>query len=66
MGCSVLDLAVFYANCKVTNGVVTSDVNGQKLHFDAKELGEILDIPSEGFGVYVREDKIVFETAWLL
>jgi len=36
------------------------------LRFNAKELGEILGIPSEGFGVYVREDKTVLGTARLL
>ena len=37
-------LAEFYANCVVTNGVVTSVVNGQKLHFDASDLGELLGV----------------------
>jgi len=52
-------LAGFYANCEVTNGVVTSIVNEERLRFNAKELGEILDILFEGFGVCVQEDKIV-------
>ena len=42
MGCSVPDLIKFYANCKVTDGVVTSEVNGKKVHFDVKKLGAIL------------------------
>ena len=58
-GCSVLDLAEFYANCNITNAVVTSVVNEKKLRFNAKELGEILGILTEGFEVYVREDKNV-------
>ena len=58
-GWSVPDLAELYANCVVTNGVVTSTVNGRKVHFNAKELGNILGMPSEGFNVYVREDKHV-------
>jgi len=32
---------------------VTSEVNGKKLRFNAKELGKILGIPAEGFDVYV-------------
>ena len=60
--CSVLN----YANCKVTNGMVTSEVNGKKLRFDAKKLGETLGVPAVGFDVYVREDKSVLGTARLL
>jgi len=59
-------LAEFYANCVVTHGVVTSEVNGKKLRFDAKKLGEILGVPAIGFGVYVREDKSMLGTARLL
>ena len=65
-GCSIPNLAEFYANYEVTNGVVTSMVNGKQLRFNAKELGKILRIPSKGFGVYVREDKTVLGTARLL
>jgi len=53
----VPNLAEFYANYVVTNRVVTSTVNGRKLFFNAKELGAILSVPSEGFDVYVHEDK---------
>jgi len=42
---------------------VTSEVNGKKLHFDAKKLDEILGVPAAGFDVYVREDKAVLGTA---
>ena len=66
MECSVPNLAELYANCAVTQGVVTSEVNGKKLRLDAKELGKILSIPAKGFDVYVRENKIVVGTAWLL
>ena len=65
-GCSVPELADFYANCSVTNGVVTSAVNEWHFSFDAATLGDILGIPSRGFAVYVREDKTVLETARLL
>ena len=43
-GCSISDLAEFYVNCAVTQGVVTSTMNGHKLNFNAKELGEILGV----------------------
>jgi len=33
MGCSVSDLAEFYANYSVTQGMVTSEVNGKKIHW---------------------------------
>ena len=66
LGCSIPDLAEFYANCKVTDGVVTSEINGKKLHFGAKKLGEILGVPVVGFDVYVREDKFVLGTTRLL
>ena len=65
-GCYVLDLAEFYANCEVTNGVVTSIVNGKRLRFNAKKFGKILGTPSKGFGVYVQEDKTMLGTARLL
>jgi len=65
-GCSVPDLAEFYANCVVTNGVVTSTFNGHKLRFDASKLGELLGVPSEGFDVYVREDKSILGDERLL
>jgi len=31
MGCSVPELAEFYANCTVTDGVVTNEVSGKKI-----------------------------------
>ena len=66
LGCSVHELAEFYAKCTVTEGVVTSIVNRQQLRFDAKILGEILGIPSTSFDIYVREDKTTLGTARLL
>ena len=53
------NLVEFYANCSITEGVVKSEVNGKKMLFDARKLGEILGIPATGFDIYVREDKIV-------
>ena len=58
-GCSVPNLAEFYANCVVVNGVVTSTVNGHDVRFSTRELGKLLGVSSEGFDVYVREDKNV-------
>ena len=43
-GCSVPDLAEFYANCVVTSGVVTNTVNGHELRFDTSDLGELLEV----------------------
>jgi len=60
------DLAQFYANCIVTKGVITSTVNGHDLCFNAKELGEIIGVPAEGFDVYVREGKSVLGSECLL
>ena len=48
------------------NAMVTSDVNGKKLKFNAKDLGAILGVPAEGFVVYVREYKTVLGTVPLL
>ena len=36
MGCSTPKLAEFYARVSVTEGIVTSEVNGVKIVFDAK------------------------------
>ena len=66
LGCSVPELAEFYANCEVTEGVVTSLVSGQGIKVDAPTLGKILGVPSQGFAVYVREDKTALEPARLL
>ena len=66
LGCSVPDLAEFYANCVVTNGVVTSIVQGHELSFDAEDLGVLLGVPAEGFRDYVREDKTALSRDQLL
>ena len=66
MGCSSPDLAEFYANCSVTQGVVTSVVGGTQIRFDAVRLGEILGVPTVGCTDYVREDKSVLDQAQLL
>jgi len=66
LGCSVPDLAEFYARCFVTDGRLFSEVNGVKIEFDAQELGEILGIPAIGFDIYVREDQSVLGKARLV
>jgi len=66
MGCFVSNLAEFYANCSVTQGVVTSEVNGKKIRFNVKKLGEILGVLAIGFDIYVRKDKSVLGNARLL
>ena len=65
-GCSVPNLAEFYANCIVTNGLVTNTANDHDLRFDAKKLGELLKVSSEGFDVYVQEDKSTLSEKRLL
>jgi len=66
LGCSVSNLADFYANCSITEGVVKSEVNRKKVRFDAWKLGEILGIPATGFDIYVRDDKTMLGKARLL
>jgi len=41
-------------------------VNGKRLRFDAKKLGEILGVSAIGFDIYVQEDKSVPGNARLL
>ena len=38
----------------------------KKLKFNAKDLSAILGVPTEGFDMYVREDKTMLGTARLL
>lgn len=65
-GCSVPDMVEFYTNCVVTNVMVTSTVNDHDLRFDAKKLGELLVMSSEGFDVYVGKDKSILVEERLL
>jgi len=64
--CSVPELTEFYARYLVTEGTVTSDVNGLKVEFDAQKLREILGVPAIGFHIYVRDDKSLLGKARLL
>jgi len=66
LGCSQPDLAEFYAKVSVTEGTVTSEVNGVQIEFDAPKLGGISGIPVADFDMYVREDKSLLGKARLL
>jgi len=57
LGCSEPDLAEFYANVTVSDGLMTNTVNGVLIEVDARALGVILGVPATGFDLYVREDK---------
>jgi len=46
--------------------VVKSEVNGKKMRFEARKLGEILGIPATGFDIYIWEDKTILGNARLL
>ena len=59
VGCSLPDVAEFYANCQVAEGLVTSLVGGIDICFGIEELGDALGVPSSGFGYYLRDDKSV-------
>ena len=48
MGCSQPDVAEFYANVIVSEGVLTSTVNGMLIEIDARALGVILGVPATG------------------
>ena len=56
-GWSIPELAKFYANCEVTNVIVSSSVHGKDICFDADNLGNWLGVPWQGFDVYEREHK---------
>jgi len=53
LGCSQSDLAKFYANVTMSEGLMTSTVNGVLIEVDARELGVILGVPAMGFDLYV-------------
>ena len=66
MGCSQPDVAKFYANVSLTEGVLSSTVNGVLIEVDARALGVILRVPAIGFDLHVREDKSLLSKARLL
>jgi len=66
LGCSQPKLVELYARVSVTEGTVTSEVNGVQIVFDAPKLGEILGTPVAGFDMYVRDDKSLLGKTRLL
>ena len=66
LGCSQPDVAEFYANVSLSEGVLSSTVNGVLIEVDARVLGVILGVPATGFDLYVREDKSLLGKAKLL
>jgi len=48
MGCSQPDVAEFYANVSVFEGVLTSTVNEVLIEVDARALGVIFGVPATG------------------
>jgi len=59
-------MAEFYAIVSVSEGVLSSMVNGVLIEVDARALGVILGVPATGFDLYVREDKSLLSKARLL
>ena len=41
-------------------------MNGVLMEFDAPTLGDVLGVPTEGFDLYVRENKSLLDKAKLL
>jgi len=59
-------VAEFYANVSVSEGILTSTVNGVLIEVDGRALGVILGVPATGFDLYVRDDKSLLGKAKLL
>ena len=53
LGCSQPDVVEFYANVSLSEGVLSSTVNGVLIEVDARALGVILGVPASGFDLYV-------------
>jgi len=53
IGCSQPDVAEFYANISVSEGLLSSTVNGVLIEVDARALRVILGVPAIGFDLYV-------------
>ena len=66
MGYSQPDVVELYANVSVSEGVLTSTVNGVLIEVDARALGVILGVPATGFDLYVWDDKSLLGKARLL
>jgi len=59
-------VAEFYANVYVSEGMLTSTVNGVLIEVDTRALGVILGVLATGFDLYIREDKSLLGKARLL
>jgi len=66
LGCSQPDIAEFYANVSLSEGVLSSTVNGVLIEVDARALRVILGVPATGFDLYVQEDKSLLSKTKLL
>jgi len=66
LGCSQPDLTEFYARVTVTEGTMTSNVNGVYIEFDAQTLRDILGLPLTCFDMYSREDRSILGKGKLL
>ena len=66
MGCSQPDVAKFYANVSVSEGMLTSTVNEVLIEVDARALGVILGVRATGCDLYVLKDKSLLGKARLL
>jgi len=66
LGCSQPDVAEFYVNVSLSEGVLSSTVNGVLIEVDARALGVILGVLATGFDLYIREDKSLLGKAKLL
>jgi len=64
--CSQPNVAEFYANVSLSEGVLSSTVNRVFIEVDAQALGVILGVPTTGIDLYVREDKSLLGKAKLL
>jgi len=66
LGCSQPNVAEFYANVSLSDGVLTSTANGMLIEVDSRALGVILGVPATRFDLYVQEDKSLLGKAKLL
>jgi len=66
LGCSQPDLVEFYANVTISEGRMTSTVNGVLIEVDVSALGDILGVLPMGFDLYVWGDKSLLDKVKLL
>jgi len=66
LGCSQPDLEEFYANVTVSEGLLTSTINGVLIEVDVRAPRVIMGVPATGFDLYVQEAKSLLGKAKLL